>query len=86
MMDNLELLGMIMISLLFIIMLAFIGGAIQIAFFSSVSADNALKICESKGYSSYEDYTQKFLSSKAYAVRCKDIAFINNSIGISIVK
>ena len=56
------------------------------AFISPVNADTAMKECQDRGYSSYEDYQDRLLSYKVYAVRCKDIPLVDESIAVSIAK
>lgn len=84
--EIIDIMGAIMAIFILLIMILGLLAIFHLAFISPVNADTALKYCNNKGYSSYEDYQDRFLSYKIYAIRCKDIPLTNNSIGISIAK
>jgi hypothetical protein len=73
---------------IFILFLVIFGtlGLIHLIYLSPVNAGIAMKECNDRGYSSYEDYQDKFLTHKVYAVRCKDIPLSDSSVAISIAK
>ena len=68
-----EILG-ISLSILFAILLfgSLLTGIIH-QLTEADAAENAQKICESKGYDTYQDYSRKLFGTKAYGVRCNYI-------------